>query len=229
MAQPLSHVVTWFVALTLAVSAAPQAAGSLTSATEAVRAAIAERLGLDAEISVAIRDLEDGPARFREARPDPNAKLGDRPIRFALITSEGAAMSVSADVTVVAAQVVVRRPVLRGHAVTAADVETVKDRLNGVPITRLPAAGEVIGARALRPLDPGTVVLPSFVAIRRAVEPGDTVTVIALAGPVEVSAMFVAADGGQVGDVIRVRNSETRKYVRGRIVKAGQVEVFYER
>jgi flagella basal body P-ring formation protein FlgA len=65
--------------------------------------------------------------------------------------------------------------------------------------------------------------------LRRVVEPGDRVTVVALAGAVEVTAQFVAADGGSVGDIIRVRNPDTKKYLRGRIVKPGRVEVINER
>jgi flagella basal body P-ring formation protein FlgA len=55
------------------------------------------------------------------------------------------------------------------------------------------------------------------------------VLVVAAVGAVEVSATFVAADGGAAGDLIRVMNPDTRRYVRGRIVKKGLVEVIYEK
>ena len=50
-------------------------------------------------------------------------------------------------------------------------------------------------------------------------------TVVASAGAVEVTAAMVASDGGQPGDVIRVMNPDTKRFLRARIVKAGIVEV----
>ncbi len=41
----------------------------------------------------------------------------------------------------------------------------------------------------------------------------------------EVTATFVAADGGDAGDVIRVVNPDTKRYLRARVVKPGLVEV----
>lgn len=202
----------------------------LVSAAEAIRLAVAQRVGPDAEVTITSVDVNvngDTPA-FRDARPDPAGRLG-QPMRFTLVTGTGAALPVTALVRVVASHVVVRQPIARGVAVSEDAVTAVRDELKGIPISRLPLIGDVIGARSLRPLLAGDIVLPSFVALRRVVEPGDRVTVVALAGAIEVTAQFVAADGGSVGDTIRVRNPETRKYLRGRIVKAGRVEVINER
>jgi len=213
------------VARAWAVGAAAPA--PLYTASEAVRLAVSLRLGGDAEVTVTSIDAPDG-ATFLEARPDPAARLG-KPIRFTLITETGLSIAATAVVTVVQSHAVVRRPILRGYPVAEEDVQAVRAAIIGTPLSRIPSASEVVGARALRPMDPGTVVLRTFVAIRRTVEPGDAVTVIALAGTIEVSATFVAADGGEVGDTIRLRNPGTQKYVRGRIVKAGVVEVMYGR
>ena len=76
-----------------------------------------------------------------------------------------------------------------------------------------------------RPLGVGETVLETFVAGRRAVERGDDVTVVAAAGAIEVTAAMIASDGGQPGDVIRVMNPDTRRFIRARIVKSGVVEV----
>jgi flagella basal body P-ring formation protein FlgA len=72
-------------------------------------------------------------------------------------------------------------------------------------------------------------VLPGAVTTRRVVEPGDPVTAVVPGAAVEVSAEFVAADGGQIGAVIRVVNPATKRYLRGRIVKEGVVEVTHGR
>ncbi len=122
-----------------------------------------------------------------------------------------------------------KRAVGRGHVIAAEDVEAVRTELQGTPIRPVPTIDQVAGARALRPIPQGATVLSGFVAIRRAIEPGDKVTVVATSGAVEVTAEFVAADGGRVGDTIRVVNPDTKKYVRGRVVRKGLVEVINER
>lgn len=200
----------------------------LYTAAEAIRRAICQRVSAGAGVTLVDFDLKGDTEAFRDARPDPSAVLG-KPIRFTLLTAEGAALPVIATLVVTAPHAVVRQAVVRGQALADADVETVEGPLAGIPIVRVPAAAEVLGTRALRPMTSGTVVLSSFVQIRRAVEPGDTVTVVALSGVIEVTARFVAADGGNVGDAIRVRNPDSHTFVRGRIVKRGVVEVIYER
>ncbi len=209
--------------------AAPQAPppASLHTAAAAIKLAVSARLGGEPDVTVVSVDVKGDAPAFREARPDPAARLG-KPMRFTLLMADGTALAATASVTVVASHAVVRQALARGQIVAAADVDAVRAELTGTPLGRMPAAGDVVGTRVLRPMAAGTVILPAFVALRRTVEPGDAVTVVALAGAIEVTATFVAADGGDVGDTIRVRNPDTKKYLRGRVVKAGLVEVIHE-
>jgi flagella basal body P-ring formation protein FlgA len=200
----------------------------LYTAADAIRRSICQRVAAAAGVTVVDLDLKNDAEAFREARPDPSAVLG-KPIRFTLVTANNAVLPVIATVVVTLPHAVARQAITRGQALSATEIETVQGPLAGIPLVRVPDAAEVLGTRALRPMTSGTVVLSSFVQIRRAVEPGDAVTVVALAGVIEVTAHFVATDGGNVGDAIRVRNPESRTFVRGRIVKPGLVEVIYER
>jgi len=228
----LRSVVPLAVALLIGVGpeVRARAAGPapLFTAADAIRRAICQRIGADADVTIVSLDIKGDAAAFRDARPDPSAQLG-KPIRFTLLTADNAALPVIATVVVTAPHAIVRQAIVRGQAVAAEDIETAQGPLAGIPIVRVPAVADILGTRALRPMASGTVVLSSFVQIRRAVEPGDTVTVVALSGVIEVTARFVAADGGNVGDAIRVRNPDSRTFVRGRIVKRGLVEVIYER
>jgi len=54
------------------------------------------------------------------------------------------------------------------------------------------------------------------------------VTVVAIQGAIEITGQFIASDGGRPGDLIRVMNPESRRYIRGRIAGDRLVEVFYE-
>jgi flagella basal body P-ring formation protein FlgA len=46
---------------------------------------------------------------------------------------------------------------------------------------------------------------------------------------VQVTGVFVAADGGRVGDLIRIVNPDTRRALKARVTKQGTVEVINER
>lgn len=215
-----------FVAAVVGVGANP--AGSMTAA-DAIRQAVDERFGGDVEVSIVALDL---PARagsvFKTARPDPAARLG-RPMRFTLVPVQGSPVVAVATLKVIGDHVVTRRAIDRHETLTGEDVSVVRGELRDVPLRRLPTGEQVIGSRVLRPMNAASVVLPGSVAIRRAVEPGDTVTVVAIAGEIEVSATLTATDGGNPGDVIRVVNADTRRSLRGRVVQEGLVEVRHER
>ena len=198
------------------------------TAADAIRAAIVERLGGNIDVTITALDLNGDAPAFREARPDPSARLG-KPIRFTLVTMAGGVMTATATLSVTADHVVVRRRISRGATVTPEDVSAERGVLQGMPLKALPIAEHVVGARALRPIDAGAIVLQGFVLAPRAVEPGDTVTLSAAAGPVEVTASMIAVDGGRIGDTIRVRNRESKTFLRGRILRRGYLEVVHGR
>jgi flagella basal body P-ring formation protein FlgA len=146
-------------------------------------------------------------------------------VRFTLITEGGAMLPVTAAITVTSPLVVTTRLVTRGEVLTTEDLSSAPRVLTDLPIRRLPQLAELVGSRTLRDLPAGEPVPGNAVALRRKVEPGDAVTVVAAAGAVEVTARFVAADGGQPGAVIRVVNPETRRFLRGRVRNDGTIEV----
>lgn len=216
------------LAVAFGVCLAAQTPG--VTATDAIRAAVLERMGPGVDVTVAPLSM---PAQavagaFRSASPDPSAWLG-KPIRFSLVTGTGPASFATADLRIVADYAVAASDIPVGRVLTADDVKATHGELRDLPLRRVPTADVLVGARALRAIAAGTTIQSSFVIVRRLIEPGDKVTVVASAGAVEVTATLVAADGGQAGDVIRIVNPETRKYLRGRILRAGFVEVIHER
>lgn len=224
MIRPRGHLVLVSAVVAATVCTAVLIGAEGVPAADAIRAAVRARMGEDAVVTIKSIGIAGDGLKVKEARPDPSARLG-RPVRFTLITANGAALPVQVDLTVEVPHAVVKQPVLRAHVIEATQVEEVTGVVVDTPLTRLVTRAEAVGARALRPLAPGTVMLPAHVAARRIVEPGDAVTVVAMAGAIEVTATFTAVDGGRIGDVIRVKNPDTRKFIRGRIVKAGIVEV----
>jgi flagella basal body P-ring formation protein FlgA len=199
------------------------------TAREAIVRAVTSRMGDDVRVEVVSLDIPAGaPARFIEARPDPAARLG-RPIQFTLVPERGSRVFATATLRVVAAHVVTRRPLLRGMTVGADDVQEITGEVEQVPMRALPSGEQVVGGRVLRPVTAAAVIVPGAVVVRRAIEPGDRITAIAMAGDVQVSAELTAADGGNPGDVIRVVNTGSRRSLRGRVIAEGLVEVGYAR
>jgi flagella basal body P-ring formation protein FlgA len=215
---------TWLRSLALAITSMTL----LVSSSAVIRAHESAPLFTATDAIRMALDVKGDLAAFREAKPDPAAQLG-KPVRFTLILADGSALPVTANVVVVVPHAIVRQAITRGQALAADDVTAVTGPLTGTPIMRVPTADDIIGTRALRPMTPGTVIQRTFVSLRRTVEAGDAITVVAMAGAIEVTAQFIAADGGNVGEVIRVRNPDSKKFVRGRVVKAGLVEVIHDR
>lgn len=204
-------------------------AGDPQSVTALVRAALAARLGPDVDIEIAIAGLAAGAGPFTEARLDPAARLG-RPFVARLVpASSRAVVPVTVTAKVVAPQVVAAHAIPRAQVVTAADVVVVRREIENAPLRPLPVLAEVVGGRALRLIPAGATLLPGFVHVRRTVEPGDEVTAIFATGEIEITATLVAADGGRVGDRIRIVNPGTKRSLWGRVVARGIVEVTHGR
>ena len=223
-------VFTHCVAIGIALLAkGPLAATTASQPADAViRAAVEERFGSGISIAIESTGLAGPATVFRQARPDPSALVG-KPVRFTLITEKGAAVPVTVVMTVSADHVVASRAIERGATIGRDDIQTVYGPLAGVPMRPLLTASAVAGSKALRRIEAGSIVLRGAVTTRRVVEPGDPVTAVVPGAAVEVTAEFVAADGGEVGALIRVVNPATKRYLRGRIVKEGMVEVTYGR
>jgi len=211
-------------------ASAAQAAAFDPAVAAIIQAAVVERLGENVEVEVLALDVPsaaDG-VEVVEARLDPVARLG-KPMRVTLVTDTRLQVRVTATLRVIADHVVARAAVHRAQTLSAENVEAVRGELNGVPLRPLPVLAQVLGGNALRPIAAGAVIEPNFVKLPRVVEPGDVVVVIAAIGAVQVTARLTAVDGGQVGDVIRVSNKETRTYVRARILERGLAEVIHGR
>jgi flagella basal body P-ring formation protein FlgA len=177
-------------------------------------------VGVDASVPI--------PRRLKSIRLDPAAILG-KPMRVTLAPVTGAPLVATLTVRVTVDHIVAVRDIARAETLGAADVTVRHEEIRGIPLRRLPQLAEVVGGRTLRPIPAGAVFLPGAVALRRFVEPGDRVTVVARAGDAEVSATLVAADGGDPGDIIRVNHPESRKQIRARVLSPGLVEVHHVR
>jgi len=86
-------------------------------------------------------------------------------------------------------------------------------------------ASAIEGLVARREFADGAPLLAIYFEAPKAVELGDTVTVIAGVGAAHIEALGQALSAGHCGDVISVRNPRSNRTFKARITAAGQVEV----
>lgn len=219
--------------LQLAV-AAPAPAADTTVVEAAIVAAVRGRMGDEA--TVRLTELHVPPSFVGvpvRTRLDPGARLGGI-VRFNLARVDPAsgeaqafAGSARAVVHVTVPHLHARHEIARGAEVTAADVELVSHEMSG-GFEPWPGM-EVIGtSRAMRRIVEGACLGRTSLLVQPAVQRGQTVEAVARVGALEVVARLVAADRGDVGDVVRVVNPESRRTLKARIVAPGAVEVLHD-
>ena len=76
----------------------------------------------------------------------------------------------------------------------------------------------------MRPLRPGQVLQKRLLAAPVLVKRGEVVVIEARSGPIQVTASGEALEPGRQGDVVRVRNVNTGKIIRARVVDTGTVQ-----
>ena len=151
-------------------------------ARRVIRAAVVARVGArDRGGGPRDRSGADGAVSRGPARSGRG--LGSKPVRFTLIRDSGDAGRRLRHDDGVADHAWRTGPIGRRHVIAADDLQPVSDRAQGVPM-RPAATAAMLDGRACAPADSGTgpSCCRDFVAIRRAIEPGDKVTVVAISG-----------------------------------------------
>lgn len=103
-------------------------------------------------------------------------------------------------------------------------------RLERMDVGRLNAGyytdiSEVAGLSSRRNLSPSTVLTKYLVEKPIIVERGSAVAIVAKIGDIEVTAAGQAMQDGYEGQIIRVKNLNSQKYITGKVTGRGTVEV----
>jgi flagella basal body P-ring formation protein FlgA len=157
-------------------------------------------------------DVEAGarfgrPSRFR-------LRAGTRPIGYAVVVVHGRSRHLRTT-----------KAIRAGETLAPADLEEASADLGGLPIESLPAIEEVIGATTTRTLTAGEAITSRLVRMPPAVRSGDVVSTRVVIEGVEAVGVATALQSGNVGEVIRLVNPESRRQLRGRITGKSAVEV----
>lgn len=119
--------------------------------------------------------------------------------------------------------VVAAAPVQANRAMAEADLAQERRTLVDMA-DALPSVDAAVGQASTRALRTGQVVSPRWLVQPLLLKRGDSVSIVARNGPIEVQVPGEAMEPGRRGQVVRVRNAGTGKVIRARVVEAGLVE-----
>ncbi|MBD3669478.1 MAG: flagellar basal body P-ring formation protein FlgA [Gammaproteobacteria bacterium] len=84
---------------------------------------------------------------------------------------------------------------------------------------------DVSGKRLKRHLNRGAVLTPAAIAVTKLVKRGERVTIVAETDGIAIHAAGEALEDGAMGDIIRVRNLNSKKEIEARVDGPGRVRV----
>lgn len=157
--------------------------------------------------------------------PDGARQLGNVTVGVRCHGPTNWSLFVRARVEILEQILVTSRPLSRGAVLAAEDLD-----LNLQDITRLSAGyftdpQQLLGSVMTRAVRAGTVLTPSMVRAALAVRRGERVSILAVAGGLQVRMEGEALSDGAPGETIRVRNLSSRQEIEAQVIGPGQVQV----
>jgi len=121
--------------------------------------------------------------------------------------------------------VVLKRPLARGDSIEAHDISLVRRELGALNGQYVSALEEVVGMVARRPLGAESVINPSMISAPEVIKRGERVSIVARRGAFTVRGSGTALGNGSVGEIVRVRNTRSKRTIEGIVAAPGVVEV----
>jgi flagella basal body P-ring formation protein FlgA len=132
---------------------------------------------------------------------------------------------VPAQVHVVGEVVVAQRGIARGATLTRADLALRSVDLAALPPGAVTDLRSAEGQLLKRPVAPGTLLTASMMEAVPVIKRGQSVTLLARTGTLEVRVAAEALGNGAAGQRIKVRNLSSRQVVEATVVSEGLVQV----
>lgn len=120
---------------------------------------------------------------------------------------------VMCNVKVVTPVLVARRPILRGQQITPEDYEVKSMDITTFGPQPLFNTDSLVGVRAVRTINPGTILHTRLIETIPEIQKGDLVEILVRKGSVKVAIQGIARESGKIGERIWVENTNSRKLV----------------
>lgn len=227
--NPTQQVLLLLLSL-LGTAAAAQPYQSLSEIKRTVEQFIHSEYKLDASSSVEIGRLDPrlrlrscGQALqtfFPQASRKSNTTVGVR--------CPGAkpwTIYVSAKISQIAKVLVARQHLRRGSLIRADDFELKRYDINRLQYGYYTDLKEVLGKTLKRHLNLGAVLTPTAIAVSKVIKRGESVSILAETKGITIRAKGKALEAGGIGDIIRVKNLNSKREIEARVTGPGQVKV----
>ena len=132
---------------------------------------------------------------------------------------------VSAEIHQIVQVLVAQQYLRRGSLIRSEDFALKKMDLNQLKYGYFTDFNEVSGKSLKRHLNQGAVLTPAAIAVTKVVKRGEHVTIVAETGGISVQAAGQALEDGGLGDIIRVKNLNSRKEIEARVEGPGRVKI----
>ena len=152
--------------------------------------------------------------------------MSGRYLLKAICTGENSwSLYVPVTVVVMKPVVVATQVVPRGSVIQAGQVELLEWEVSQLRHGYFETLEQVIGSQLSRALTTGRPVIPDQLGKTKVVNKGDSVLIEASNAVLSVKSPGIALSSGGIGDQINVRNSRSKKIIRGTITGSGKVSV----
>lgn len=193
-----------------------------------VKAITAQRSNDDFEIVIYNRDLplfvatdKHPEVVIRNLVYDPRRSRFDASVTVA--GSQAAPVMVTGRVDEMVTVPVLRDRAMPGDVIAKTDVVWGRVEARRVGMNTVTRFEDVVGSLPRRPIAAGEVLRFSDLRPNFVVDRGDVVTIVFKSGSMTLTARAEALERGAIGNVIRVRNNQSKKVLETRVTAAGTV------
>jgi len=194
-----------------------------------LQAQTAKRAGQDIEISVGRIDRRlklavcpKAPTAFLA----PGAKLqGKLTVGLHCTGPKPWTVYVPAQIKIFADVIAATQPLFRGNEISASDIMLVRQELAQLRSGYFTKTDAVLGKVLTQNLAAGHAITPKRIKAAILVRRGEKVTIIASVGTLKVSGKGEALNDAARGELVSVRNSQSKRIIQGIVTKPGTVSI----
>lgn len=157
--------------------------------------------------------------------PDGSRDLGRFTVGVRCTDSKPWSLHVPVTVTIYKEVMVTSQPLQRGKILTDSDFRQVKYDVSKLPAGYIEDKAYGIGMELRRRLSGGEPITVNMMRKPKIVKRGQQVSIIAVAGNMEVRMTGKALAHGAVGERIRVLNLKSKKKIEGTVTPSGDIRI----
>ncbi len=118
-----------------------------------------------------------------------------------------------------------KRPLPKGSTVEAGDVIMARMNIQALPKDAAAELSDIVGLETTKDIGSGEVFRKNKLFTPPVISAGSKISLVYRSGLFEATASAIAMESGASGQIIKVRNENSKKIVTGTVVDAGMVEV----